>query len=277
MVAIRSSNITYVNNVASQSVPLPAGAAVNDSCFIFAGSGWNINTPTGWTLVDSETGTNANGAAFSKLLTSADITAGSVTVTFGGSYYGHIVVCMVGAANQRCINFFRDTGGNTTRTLATGAPATSGDLVLWFSYGRINGAITCNRGATLQTAAQANSSAVCTQETLGASGSVTATFSYSTVPLGDYGFVIVLYSAGPPAIDATQAGTFYVTGPPVSGGIEATQAAFFTLTTSVPDLDATQAALIVVWSPEKFYAVPPAIQLPCQTNCLQFFDQRKRA
>ena len=93
---VRSTNITsfHLSNV--NSITLPVGTVVNDVVVILTSSDWQVSSiPTGWTQLDIQIGSNTNGAVYAKEMTSADITAGLVTLNYGGSNDGVIAAVTI--------------------------------------------------------------------------------------------------------------------------------------------------------------------------------------
>src|SRR5436305_4721989 len=65
------------------TLTLPTGTVAGDTAVFFAAGAWQINTPSGWTVVCTPTNaSNWNGAVFTRVLTSGDISTGTATVTF---------------------------------------------------------------------------------------------------------------------------------------------------------------------------------------------------
>lgn len=84
-----SDGVFDVDSASSVVVTWPAGTVAGDLAIICGHHGYNVNVPAGWTELNRTTyGGNHNGAVFYKVLDAADITAGSVTVTFGNSWWG---------------------------------------------------------------------------------------------------------------------------------------------------------------------------------------------
>lgn len=201
---IRGTSSLYVNNVASVLFALPTGSAAGDTCFIFAGHGYNVVTPTGWTQLSNLAGSNANGAVFSRVLDNTDAAAGTVTITFGGGYYGFIAAITTsiatGAIDPVAAVYQRDSAGAgsvsvTTVSLANGPPV-AGDYAVYFAYSRGNGAVTSAGGAALRSNTALEGSGVLTGGALGAGGNFSNTFTFGGAPTGDYISVLVLRAAG---------------------------------------------------------------------------------
>lgn len=136
--SVRSSGI-QAGSADSYVVNFPLGSAAGDVACIFAGHAFEINTPAGWGLVDSSTGTYWNGAVFAKILTAGDISTGSVTVTTAGSYNGVIaIVTLIGSGVKglRARAALRSSSGAASVPLAL-AGQFSPDLVLVFGSTRL--------------------------------------------------------------------------------------------------------------------------------------------
>jgi hypothetical protein len=194
MATIRATSFVWVNNASSGTVALPAGAAAGDSLLLFVGHGYQVNTPTGFTLLENTNQGFYNGGVYQKILVAADITAGNVTVTFAGVYYGHIVaVCFVGTflGFRTWVQTFT-TGGAASRTITTDASPANTEMALCFGAGRCNGAITSSVGTVLTSNANNQSSFVLAEVDLVANGAVSDTFGYAVVPTGDYQTIVVV-------------------------------------------------------------------------------------
>lgn len=193
-ISVRGSNLAYVNNANSGSVTLPGGSAAGDRCVIMAAHGWDVVAPAGWELIENLTGTNINGAAYQKLLSAGDITAGSVTVSFGGTYYGTIaIIGFVGSiAGHKLYAASRNSSGATSRVVTTASGPLTGEYAIYYGHGRGNVTVTSSGGSGLQTTSNSNASAVLAGGVLGSSGAVSNTFSYSSAPTGDFNIVIIV-------------------------------------------------------------------------------------
>lgn len=199
-IAVRATSFVYVNNNNTGTVTLPAGSTAGDWLVICAGHGFPVNTPTGYEIIENTNQGNYNGGCFIKQLVAADITAGSVTVTFTGSFYGHIsAIAFTGALTgiRTKIQSF-STGGSGSRTLTTDGTPLIGEYAIHFAAGRSNGAISSTAPTALAADNQANSSFKLTGELLAANASTTDTWGYTTVPTGDYQTIIVISETATP-------------------------------------------------------------------------------
>jgi hypothetical protein len=194
-IQVRGSRITHVNNANSLVFTLPASSAAGDHCIILVEHGFGVTTPAGWTNVNNLTGTNINGAAFEKVLSSGDISTGSVTISFAGTYYGAVAgISFIGAVRgiRDYGAFSRNSAGASSRALTTGAAPQTGDYAIYFGSTRASSTCTVNQGASLQTLTAANASACLYGGVLASDGAVSATFSYSTTGTGDYQGILVV-------------------------------------------------------------------------------------
>jgi hypothetical protein len=163
--------------------------------WLFTGHGFAPNTVSGWEMLEQLQGTNWNGAHYIKVLTSADITAGSVTITYSGSFNGvraGIVFQGTQRIQIRAFECSRNSSGSSSRTLSTDATPRAGDYVVAFGSARVASAVTCNVGAQLRQVNATSASGVLNGGVLGSDGVVSATFSYGGAPSGDFQAVAVL-------------------------------------------------------------------------------------
>jgi hypothetical protein len=194
---LRGSALAYVNNSNSGVVTLPAGAAEGDTCVIITAHGF-VPTLAGWQVLNAANGSNVNGATFQKLLDAADITAGTVTVSYSGTYYGTIAcILFVGTvAGSKVIQVSRNSSGATSRVVTTTTGPLTGEYAIYYGHGRGNVTVTSASGSALETTSNANASAVLRGGALGADGAVSSTFNYSSAPTGDYNVVLVITEFG---------------------------------------------------------------------------------
>lgn len=121
----------------SVAVPWPSGAVAGDLIIIMIASAVNAGTtPTGWTLWGYNTpGTGwCEGFVLSKTLTSADITAGSVTVTFSTGTYGVYCVADAGPNSNgiREVDATSVSSFPTSITITTSSAVQPTDMAIYF-------------------------------------------------------------------------------------------------------------------------------------------------
>lgn len=201
-ITVRGSGVVYINNAESGTISLPASTVAGDYCVLFAKHGYPAGVPIGWTQIDFQYLTGTSGATFEKVLTSADIAAGSVSVGFGGIYGGRpdfgllAIVSFVGSlAGYRAEIATLNASSATTRTIATGSTPLSGDYALCFACGRFNGTVASSIGSTLQSATNTWASAIVAGVALSGSGAVSDTFTFSAGTNDDYEAIVVIAPA----------------------------------------------------------------------------------
>jgi hypothetical protein len=196
---IRGSALYVASTGASRTVALPAGSQAGDCLYVFTGSSWGANLISGFTSVDNQTGANWSGRVQSKVLTADDITAGTVTVTFGGSHGNTILlVTLVGNPVLITLAGSRNSAGAATRTVATDSSPKTGYLAILFGSSRVSsGAGSITVGTALQ-ASQVTTDAlgVANKHAAAADGVISADFNYSVAGAGDYQAIGVWYSDG---------------------------------------------------------------------------------
>lgn len=191
---VRGHRIAWVNNAASVMFTLPTGSTAGDRCVIAAGHGFGVSTPAGWSSLDNQTGTFFNGGVFHKVLSSGDISTGSVTISFSGAYYGVVagITFVGGMTGIRTTQATRNGTGASSRTVTTGSSPVSGDVVFYFGMCRGNVTATANVGIALDTTTNNEGSGVSKLGVLTAGGAISAIYSYTGSPSGDYQGIVVV-------------------------------------------------------------------------------------
>lgn len=198
---IRSTTTGFAN-AASFTATLPVGTTAGDTALFLIGGGFGISglPDASWTMLNnSGTATNLNGSSFWKELVSTDITAGSVTVNFAGTYwFSWTLIIFVGSAKPRFNNTYaQHSSGALSRTLVSGTTVKTGDLVLLHSAQRSTSASANSISpGTVQTAQFGNDlcSSVINQYVPAADGSFTGTFTYAVAGVADFQQIV---SVGP--------------------------------------------------------------------------------
>lgn len=82
-------SIRQVNGVTASSstavIPI-TGAQAGDFVLLLCSGGWAPSQPAGWFASAAQLGTNWNAQAYHKVVTAADVAAGSVTITWSGNF-----------------------------------------------------------------------------------------------------------------------------------------------------------------------------------------------
>jgi len=194
---VRGSALSSTDGSGSSfTVTIPAGAQPGDFALLLYGGGWMGNNPTGWQVLYNSNGVdNINAAAWWKLLTTADITAGSVTISTTGAYDGNLgIVVLTGQTSgiRTYAQVVDSESESSPQSLATDAILQSTDLVI--SFGALRGSIpvTCDFGTQLQQANDgANASAVLNAGPAMAGGSVSPMFSWTGGTTGPFAAIII--------------------------------------------------------------------------------------
>lgn len=203
--AIRSSNLTKYASAASFSHSLPSGAAAGDFCLIFFSGGFGATgiTSPAKSLWDTylHAATNWNGAYFTRVLTAADVSAGSVTITAAGSFDAVVgAVCFTGEAklrfpiadlSARSIAVHAPAAGATSSTQET-AYASADDCIVTFMSNRASSTDTSDHGSQLQTTTNANGSGALYANEAPSAGGQLANLAYSTAGTGRYEIMLVV-------------------------------------------------------------------------------------
>lgn len=179
--SIRASRIGGAN-AASITVLLPAGTIAGDVVVANATSGWNVIIPTGWVQLNLTTTGSWFGGVFAKVMTAADITTGSVTVTFSGSYYCVLsLVTLTGTTVSGVAGISANSAGGAASVPISNTSVSSTNRIIGFFTNRGNSTDTCSNFTTLQTVSQTDGSGAIGNftGTLGPLG-VSETITYST-------------------------------------------------------------------------------------------------
>lgn len=212
-VAIRNT-ATTVFNAASVTVAWPSGTVAGDAAYIAVGQGCGATVPSGWNslITNNVSGTSQsygtatfNGIVINKVLTAADITATSVTITTGCGFNGvAIIATLVGSASG-ISSFDPAEGASSPVTITPATVPQANSLALYFALNRSAGtAPTVSRGVLQHAAADA--SAACGSlyaESLASAGSISPVFTFPT-SANQFSFVLVLSSGSAPAVGLAQ-------------------------------------------------------------------------
>lgn len=137
----RGATTVTIDSGTTVTCALPAGTVAGDVALFYAEHGYGISTaPSGWSSLAANT-LYGDAWLWKKTLTSADITAGSVSAVFGGSWWGAGVLVTVGGAATATLAGQDHQGNSNTGTEAvTYSPGTDEDL-FWFAGTRAGNAV----------------------------------------------------------------------------------------------------------------------------------------
>ncbi len=187
------NNATF--NASSETLSLPSGTQVGDLVICQYANGWIPNAISGWTQWDITTSANWQGAVMSKIMTSGDISTGTVTTTYSNGFNGVMSLATFrGFTYSGGIKSFQKAangaGGGATGPTATGILIN--DLVLLFGSSRANGVNSCDTGTLLQEFHDSSNAAGSLYDITGIAGSVTPTFSTTGTVNGYYQTTIII-------------------------------------------------------------------------------------
>lgn len=157
---IRGSAIQN-GNANAYTVTFPGGAAAGDLAVLFIHHGWNTSsTPSGWSVLSSNPGTNVNGYVYYKTLSSGDISTGSVTINFAGTFEGEAVLILFTNGTWSDIRLIDalQTAVNTGSASSRVGYVGPGMSVLTYAGMRANGSVTVTYGTSQQNHSGTNSS-----------------------------------------------------------------------------------------------------------------------
>lgn len=192
--SIRSSSVSaYTGSI---TYTFPGGTTAGDLAIVLVSNEnsvfCNSNFPSGWTSQIANAVTFLAACVCSKVLTSSDISTGSVTVTVPGGFPGTfaIVIFIGGTGGVREVDGTANGSGATSRTVTTSSAVTSSDTAIYFGSGRASVAVTCNKGTLV---AQVNNGVAGVLYTgTATAGASTATFSYSSAGSGTAQYIAII-------------------------------------------------------------------------------------
>lgn len=194
----------------SITITLPAGSAVGDVAILCASGVWAVSRPTGWTAIDNQSGTNYNGAGFAKVLDSADISTGSVTVSLAGSGDATAALLVFVGSTVKSVRPIVGTrsGSGSTSVDVSALQARADDYFAVYISNRASSTNTFSSGSTLHTSSATSSSGALVGAMTGSKVGATGTASLSAAGTGYYVLPIAVEGANSsPAEVVTVSGT----------------------------------------------------------------------
>jgi len=199
------------------TIALPAGTLANDLAIIYfnttrysPGYTSSVAAPAGWTTLNlyNPFGAQSQSVTASRILTTGDITAGTVSVTAGGTGfpfdYAFGIVTFVGALTVRECDSTPPSGSDslTPLTVTTSGSVISTDGAVYFAYspgtGGTPNTACLSRGALLQQATSPSSdigAAIFAEGCVAGPYSVGFSFSENNIAAA-LGVVVIVESAG---------------------------------------------------------------------------------
>lgn len=192
--------VSSVGSGASLAVSLPAGSAAGDLAIIQTGHFFALTSisPGSWNQLQRDAGTSyVNGATYWKILSSTEISAGSITVGYASSGEGVLAITVFQGATAGIRETKTQQSGTGSFTSPVTAPSTSSavlnsDKVVYFTMNRAASTDTVNRGSQQRTANNGSLASGCLYtEDIVTSGAVASSFSYTSTGPG-YAISIVV-------------------------------------------------------------------------------------
>lgn len=185
---VRGSGIQTVGT-STMTVAWPSGTLAGDLAIIFTGSDFFPTIPSGWTVLDANTGPNWEGVTIAKVLTSGDITAGAVVVTFGGTGGAVGSIITFDGATAGVFGLQKLWSGTSGTSSQLSLPSDSaGGLGVYFASSRANQTITISNGTQIQTISSSPNTASGVLNTGAMTTPIFNNFSTATYPGGNTGF-----------------------------------------------------------------------------------------
>lgn len=184
----RSNRLTYINNTNSVTFTLPAGSVAGDLCLIFTSHGYDLTVPATWVALSNMRAANLKGVIIHKVLTSGDISTGTVTLGFSSSYWGFVFgLTLAGSLGIDSVAATNNNSGAASRTVTTDANPLIGDLLILFGAIDVNAAVSSSSLPNLLASdSQTTASAIAKSGVVAVGGAQSATVNYGGSPTGDY-------------------------------------------------------------------------------------------
>lgn len=136
--SLRGSGIISDTGVSSKTITLPSGSQDGDFAVLFANGYFAPSVPSGWTDLSIASQSTWQAIGASKILSSGDISTGSVSVSFGGS--GNCVLAIavfVGSTGGvREVESGDNAGAPITITNTTTSAVLNSDVAIYFATAR---------------------------------------------------------------------------------------------------------------------------------------------
>lgn len=192
---IRGTTALTSTSASSYTLPWPTGTVSGDQVFFFGEHGFAYNLPSGWTQIDNQAGTNVGGAVFTKIMTSGDITTGSVTVTTTGGYNGVCgLISFVGVVSYRAVSAQRSGTGSSSVVSTAATTCYANDMILAWGSNRGISTNTISGYTSLRTVSATEASAILADVVVVATSTPTFTCAYSTAGSGYYQVLLPVYA-----------------------------------------------------------------------------------
>ena len=232
---VRGSSASLYNS-AAPVVSFPAGTIVGDFVVVFIESAFSVTSPTGWTVLDNSGHGSTSFGAFTKIMTSADISAGGVTINCGGGYNGVWACVSFQNATGGVRAFASNFSGSSPIVATTSGSPMAGDYEIVFGGTRgANSTVVSSDGTVLQyqAAVGQDASGAIYGRTLSASGAVSPSVAFSVIDAFTSAGVYVVVVEGGPGVVSQSVTEIDFSGAPVAVSYPVTGKAAVAITGSV--------------------------------------------
>lgn len=191
---IRGSAIQTASSGSTLTINFPTGSVSGDLAVIFVGGSWQMaSTPANWQLLDQQIGSYWNGSVIAKLLTAADITAGSVNITMAssGDWVASTITFQGNTSGIGGLTASRNSSGVASRALGT--PTTvAGARYILFGSGATKSAVTISEGTQLQSISDGNNGSGALYQSTVHPFFGSANVNFASTPSGDYQAILAI-------------------------------------------------------------------------------------
>jgi hypothetical protein len=182
-------------NATNFTVTWPTGTISGDLAIIYIGHALAVNTlGGGWAELFNQSGSNWGGAIFSKILSPAEITAGSVVVSASGGFNGVVAIAtFIGnTAGIRETVASRNGTGAASVPLSTSSGIVTTDILLMFGSNRASSVDTISVGVQQQVADDGTASGALYFLSPASAGVNNVNFLYATAGAGNMQGIVVV-------------------------------------------------------------------------------------
>lgn len=205
MATLRGATGAAYQNASSSTLTLPSGTVAGDYCVAILGNVWSASSLSGITSWSTQLTLDTWGNTYylAKKLTSADITAGSVTANFSGTGPGYSAIATASCSVSYQVGYINhtnnSTGGVASNTFQNNT-AKTGDIVIYLTTHRRDSTtptVSISRGSLgnesgfMGGAGNWGFSGGIRYETIASDGPISVTFTYDAAGQGDMAAVWV--------------------------------------------------------------------------------------
>jgi hypothetical protein len=157
------------------------GAQAGDKLILIGGHAFPFSSLSlsGFTQHDASGGSFWGGHTHSKTLTSGDITTGSVTANYTGSFQGYVTYVLIAGGTLRHVTAARDGTSTLSETKTSDSSPVAGDLAILHGSVRNSVTVSCPSTTTITSVSHANGAGGLFTDTVPSNGVYSRTLSFS--------------------------------------------------------------------------------------------------